>query len=88
MIEGLLYTANANCSDPSQAPTLPTDLGPPAGSVCICPKAHPSFAVHYPPLHGPSHSPLLFDGNPRRCVFDPSARGGKEQKLKAGATVK
>jgi hypothetical protein len=32
--------------------------------------------------------PLLFDGNPRRCVFDPSARGGKEQKLKAGATVK
>src|SRR5271163_5311546 len=32
---------------------------------------------YYPPLHGPpvlGHSPLLFDGNPRRCVFDPSAR--------------
>jgi hypothetical protein len=40
------------------------------------------FAVYCPPLHGrpvPSYS-LLFDGNPRRCVFDLSALEGEEQK--------
>jgi len=75
----------------SRALTLSTDLGPPAGSVCICPKARPSFVVHYPPLHGspvPSHSPLLFDGNPRRCVFDPSAREGEEQKAQGRGDCK
>ena len=64
------------------APTLSTDLGPPAGSVCISPKARPSFAVHYHPLHRrpvSSHSPLLFDGNPQRCVFSPSTREGEER---------
>jgi hypothetical protein len=58
----------------SRAPILSTNLGPSAGSVCIYPKAHPSFAVHYPPLHRPpvpSHSPLLFDGNPPAVRFQP-----------------
>jgi hypothetical protein len=62
--------------------SLSTDLGPPAGSVCIFSKARLSFTIHYPPLHRPpvpSHS-LLFDGNPQRCVFDPSAQEGEEQK--------
>jgi hypothetical protein len=32
---------------------LPTDPGPPAGSVCTYYKASPSFVVDYPPLHRP-----------------------------------
>jgi hypothetical protein len=67
----------------SQAFILSTDLGPLASSVCICPKARPSFTIHYLPFYGPpvpSHSPLLFDGNLRRYVFDPSAREKGKQK--------
>jgi hypothetical protein len=56
-------------------PRYPLNPGPPAGSVCICQKARPSFTVYYPPLHRPpppSHSSLLFAGNPQYYVFDPS----------------
>jgi hypothetical protein len=67
--------ALVQASRQSRAPTLSTDPGPPAGSVCTCHEARPSSGVYYLLLHEllvPSHSPPLFVGNPRRCIFDPS----------------
>ena len=61
--------------------------------VKLCRQVLGVLAIILLSLLVPSHSPLLFDGNHRRCVFDPSAQEGEEQKernrkLKAGATVK
>jgi hypothetical protein len=87
-----MYIAVALClpRQSSNECSFNLSTGPPAGSVCISPKARPSFAVYYPLLYGrpvSSHSPLLLDVNPRRCVLNPSAREGEEQKAQGRVTV-
>src|SRR5947209_5518370 len=65
-----LYQADPRCT----ALTLPTSSGPPAGSVYVSCHPRPSFALLDPPPRGapvPSHSLLLFGGNPPRYVFGP-----------------
>jgi hypothetical protein len=79
-----LQQADPRCS----VLTLPTDPGPPAGSVYISYYPRPSSALLDPPPRGPpvpSHSLPLFGGSPPRCVFDPCRREvGNEKRENEG----